>query len=257
MSSSSPRVTDWIVGYTLSEPCEYTTIQNSPSIKLITEFNEKSKSNHITGFSILITGEHNENEVKRKANQQAKRLADIITFKRQKRVTPNLTGLTKKIGTDPDRRTTSKILRSSYHILKDIELDLTNNVIAQMIEKDEEINHRLHHVSLALGAEELQLFVTMFIELFQVIEDDKNKNSIPDYLKYEALRNALSHRELDPNRPRGAMTQVKQWYPPPCDFEFTPTNEFDHNSEKNLRQLKSEANDLKKHVMFYLGNNLL
>ncbi|HEX5975634.1 MAG TPA: hypothetical protein VFY68_00075 [Nitrososphaeraceae archaeon] len=36
MSSSSPRVTDWIVGYTLSEPCGITTKENSPSIELRT-----------------------------------------------------------------------------------------------------------------------------------------------------------------------------------------------------------------------------
>jgi hypothetical protein len=251
-SSSSPhKATDWKIEYTLSEPCGYTTIKNSDSIQLETSFDEKSKTHLITGFSILITAEHDENEVIKKASQQAKRIADIITFKREKRVVCYRTGIMERI--EDDRWKLSKTFTARYHILKDIELDLGDNVIAQMIENDEEINYRLHHASIAIGAEELQLFVTMFTELFQVIEDEKKKNTIPDYRKYEALRNALSHRELDPNRRNGAMAQVKQWFPPPNDFEFTPTNEYDHNSEKNSKQLKSEAYNLKKLVMSYLS----
>jgi hypothetical protein len=132
-------------------------------------------------------------------------------------------------------------------------LDLTDKSIAQRIAKDDDLTLRLHHFATALGAEELQLYAYMFTELFQVIEDDKNKNTIPDYLKYEALRNVLSHRELDPKR---AMKQVSGWFSPPNDFEFTATNEFDHNSEKNLRQLKSEANNLKQHAMSYLNSRI-
>jgi hypothetical protein len=253
MASSSYGVTDWKVGYTLSEPCGYTKIQDSPSIELRTECDVKSRSERITGFAIKVKGEYDKEEVVRKANQQAKRLADIITFKREKRVTYHLTGLMEKIGTDPDRWKTSTMGTASYHILKNIELDLTENTISQIIQNDEEINHRLHHASIAIGAEELQLFVTMFTELFQVIEDEKKKNTIQDYRKYEALRNALSHRELDPNR---AMAQVNHWFLPPNDFKFTTTKEFDYNSEKNLRQLKSEANDLKKYVISYLNTRM-
>jgi hypothetical protein len=249
MASSSPhQATDWKVGYTLSEPCGYTIIKNSDFIQLETSFNEKANTHLITGFSILVPAEHDENEVIKKANQQAKRLADIITFKREKRVVCHRTGIMERI--EDGRWKLSKILTARYHILKDIELDLGDNVIAQMIENDEEISHRLHHASIAVGAEELQLFVTMFTELFQVIQNEKKKNTIPYYRKYEALRNALSHRELAPTR---AMAQVKQWFPPPNDFVFTATNEFDHNSEKNSKQLKSEAYNLRKHVMSYLS----
>jgi hypothetical protein len=89
MSSPSHKVTDWIVEYTLSEPCGYTRIQNSPSIELRTECDVRSKSERIIGFSIRVNSEYNKQEVKKKANQQAKRLTDIITFKREKRVDNN------------------------------------------------------------------------------------------------------------------------------------------------------------------------
>ena len=248
--TSSLGATDWIVKYTLSEPCEFTNIQDSPSIEFKTEFNRKIKPNRITGFTITVIGEQDEEEVLRKANQQAKRLADIMSFKAEKRVIHYWAGLMKKIGTNPDKWTTSRIGTIVYHRLNDIELDLKDNTIAQMIEQDKEINHRLHHASIAMGAEELQLFVTMFTELFQVIEGE---TTLKDYWKYSALRDVISHRELDPKR---AMARVKQLFLPPNDFTFTPTNEFDHNSEKNLRLLKSEANDLKKLAMSYLGTRM-
>lgn len=252
MASSSPhRATDWKVEYTLSEPCGITKLQDSPSIELRTECDVKSKSERIIGFSIKVNGEYDKDEALKKANHQAKRLVDIITFKREKRVTHYLAGLMEKI--EDDSWKTCKIGTAVYHRLKNIELDLTDNAIVQMIEKDKEINNRLHHASIAIGAEELQLFVTMFTELFQVIEDER---TLPGYYKYEALRNALSHRELDPNRPKGAMAEVKRWFPPPNDFEFTPTNEFDHNSEKNQKQLKSEAKNLKNLAMSYLNTRM-
>lgn len=249
--ASSQWLTDWIVDYALSEPCGFTNIQDSPSIQFKTEFDRKTKPNRITGFSIKVTGEQDEEEVLKKADQQAKRLADIMSFKAQKRVIYYWAGLMKKIGTNPDKWTTSRIGTVVYHRLQDIELlDLKDNTIAQMIEHDKEINHRLHHASIAIGAEELQLFVTMFTELFQVIEGE---TTLKDYWKYSALRDVQSHRELDPKR---ALARVKQFYLPPNDFKFTPTNEFDYNSEKNLRQLKSEANDLKKLAMSYLGTRM-
>lgn len=67
--SSSYGVTDWIVGYSLSDPCEYTNIQNSCSIEFKTEFDEKSKSNRITGYSIKVTGEYEEEVLKKRTSK--------------------------------------------------------------------------------------------------------------------------------------------------------------------------------------------
>jgi hypothetical protein len=100
MASSSYGVTEWVVEYILSEPCGYTKIQNSPSIELRSEHDVTSNSERIIGFSIKVTGEYDAKEVLKKANQQAKRLADIITFKREKRVTSHLAGFRKKTGAD-------------------------------------------------------------------------------------------------------------------------------------------------------------
>jgi hypothetical protein len=126
-----------------------------------------------------------------------------------------LTGFSKKIGTRPkDIWKTITTLTAVSHKLKDIELDLTDNAVTQKLVKDEDINHRLHHASIALGAEELQLFVTMFTEFFQVIEGETN---LQDYDKYSALRDVLSHTVLDPNR---AMKWVNHNYRHPDHFEF-------------------------------------
>lgn len=259
---ATSRVTDWMLSYDLSEPCECKDAKNSHSIELRTECHEQSKSERIMGFDIKIYNESKNKEVLKKANQQAKRLTDIITFKREKRVTCHFTGLNKKIRSKP--REKWKLItrkRVVWHNLKSIEVDLTDKAIAQKIAMEKDISHRLHHASIALGAEELRLFPTMFTEFFQVIEIEASKKKLLKkknkllryYLKYEALRNALSHRELDPNR---AIAQVNCYYRNRNKFEFTPTNEFNYNSEKNMRQLESEANNLKKRAMSYLEKNI-
>jgi hypothetical protein len=258
-SSSSPsshNITDWVLTYTLSEPCDCMKITNSASINLITERIVGSKAERIKGFEIKFYDESNEQKIRREADRQAKRLADIIALKSKMRVIYNYAGVSKKIGTNPDKWTVEREYGFPSHMREPIEvLDLTDKSIASRIVKDDDVTHQLHHASIALGAEELQLYAHMFTELFQVIEedDDIKKNAIPNYWKYSALRDALSHRPLDPTR---AMKWVNQHYSPPDNFEFTPTNEFDYNSEKNLRQLKSEANNLKQYAMGYLNRKM-
>jgi hypothetical protein len=265
-SSSSPRpplppsITDWLSEYDLSKPCACTKkIQNSDSIILKIEYDEKydgkRKFNRITGFYVLIIGEPNRDEAIKRANQQAKRLVDLLSFKRGKRV-PYAWKAVQRITETGLVETTGIVGRISTSNLRAIELDLQDKGVKHLIENAEEINHRLHHFSLALGAEELQLFANMFTELFQVIEDANPANRIQDYEKYEALRNAISHRTLNPKKPRAAMAQVKRWYPHPNDFEFTKDNEFDSNSEKNEKQLGTEAFNLKKAVLAYLSTRL-
>jgi hypothetical protein len=260
-SPSSGSPTDWVLTYTLTEPCDCEKITNSPSIEFISctvEGSKGTKAERITGFNIKFYGESDEQKIRREADRQAKRLADIIAFKSKMRVLYNYDGVSKKIATNPDRWLVTKDGVFSYHIRELIQvLDLTDKSIAPRLVKDDDMTHRLHHASIALGAEELRLYAYMFTELFQVIEeDDKNKRSIKDYDKYEALRSAMSHRQLKPNEPKAAMAKVNQYYQAPNNFEFTPTHEFDYNSEKNLSQLKSEANDLKKHVMSYLNTRM-
>jgi hypothetical protein len=258
-SSSTPSgVTDWRVGYTLSEPCAFSNIQNSPTIELNTEFDERAQSDRITGFTIRVNNESSREEVMKNANPQAKRLADIMTFRSGKRFRAIYQGVSRKIiGSNPEEWTVARDLMIRYHHIPNIELDLTDYAIAQMIEKDNDINYRLHHASLGIEAEELQLYPYMFTELFQVIEEEvKNKRTIPDYEKYEALRNAISHRQLNPKRLKGAMAQVKKLYRPPNDFKFTTTNEFDYNSQKNQRQLELEAKTLKQEAMSYLNTRM-
>ena len=42
-----------------------------------------------------------------------------------------------------------------------------------------------------------------------------------------------------------------KWY-----FDFTTNHEFDHDSNKNLEHLKSETDNLKKLVMWYLSKKM-
>jgi hypothetical protein len=92
----------------------------------------------------------------------------------------------------------------------------------------------------------------MFTELFQVIEGETNY--VQDYGKYSALRDALSHRVLDPDR--SAMKWVKHHYPPPYDFVFTPNHEFNYNSDKNSQMLWAEASKLKGIAISYLNTRM-
>jgi hypothetical protein len=262
--SSHRRGTDWKVRYRLSEPCHIKKKQDSPTVELVTDYDEKSKCKRITEFIIRINRESKEKEVLKRANQQAKRLTDIITFKREKRVTYHRIGLMKRIRVRPrERWRIGTETKFGYHNLKSIELDLTDSAIAQKMAKDEDINHRLHHASIAIGAEELQLPVSMFTEFFQVIEENNNNNKkkkkrkLPKYYhKYKALRDAISHRQLKPTEPRAAMQQVNLYYRGRHKFEFTPTHEFNYNSEKNITQLKSEASKLKKRALSYINKKM-
>lgn len=212
-----------------------------------------TKAERITGFNIKFYGESDEQKIRREADQQAKRLADIISFKSKMRVLYNYDGNSKKIGTNPDRWLLTKDGVFSYHIRQLIqELDLTDNAISSRLVNADDVTHRLHHASLALGAEELRLYAYMFTEFFQVVEGEK-KFVGTDYDKYAALRNAISHRELNPTDPNAAMAKVKQYYQAPNNFEFTPTHEFDFNSAKNLQLLETEANKLKEIAVSYLN----
>ncbi len=81
----------------------------------------------------------------------------------------------------------------------------------------------------------------------------KHTNKLPKYYdKYESLHDVLSHRELDPR----AMKWVNHYYRNRRKFEFTTTNEFNFNSEKNMRLLKVEANNLKQRAMKYLNKRM-
>jgi len=78
----------------------------------------KSKcQRNITGFAITVSNESDEAEVLNKARKKAKRLADIISFRREKRVTTFRTGLRKKIESNPDKWTTRKELTGLYSSL--------------------------------------------------------------------------------------------------------------------------------------------
>jgi hypothetical protein len=80
-------------------------ITNSASINLLTERIVGSKAERIKGFEIKFYGESNEQKIRREADRQAKRLADIIALKSKMRVIYNYAGVSKKIGTNPDKWT--------------------------------------------------------------------------------------------------------------------------------------------------------
>ncbi len=241
-SSLSPYgLTDWRVSYNLSERCGVTRFQNSPSIALTTVRDEKSGSEYITGFTITTTGEFEE-EVKRRTNKLAKRLAHIISIKSGKYVTPILDG--HSVRKDPERRPDTerwshvKDLIAVYNIENDIdELDLTDNTIDLILQNDGDINQQLHHASLAIGAEKVRQYENMIREFFQIIEKDKN---IPDYYKWKALRDALSHQKPVSH----AKSEVENYF---CVGHFDFTNdEFDHDSQKNIEHVMLEASNFKK-----------
>jgi hypothetical protein len=66
--ATSHRLTDWLVGYNLSEPCESKNVINSPSIEFTTECHVQSKSERITGFCIKVNRESKKRKVLVKAN---------------------------------------------------------------------------------------------------------------------------------------------------------------------------------------------
>jgi hypothetical protein len=250
MASSSPSPygkTEWKVGYILPEPCDCTEIEGSPSIEFTTKFDKKIKPNSITGFTITVIGEY-EDEILEKANKQAERLAQIMTVKSRGYVSATLDGYRVKTGTNPDRWSVLKKISPLYHIRQTIELDLNNKAIISIIENDEDINLQLYHASLAIEAEENRRFADMYRELFQVIEKEEG---LQDYCKYKSLRAAISHqRKLD-----RAKDHVEKYFGK-GRYDFTANHEFDHNSNKNRENLKKDANDLKTIVMSYLSTKM-
>lgn len=233
MASSLPPSpygkTEWKVEYTLPEPCDCTEIEGSPSIEITTKFDKKIKPNSITGFAITVIGEY-EDEILENANKQAERLAQIITVKSRGYVTATLDGYRVKTGTNPDKWNVLKIRSALYHIRQTIELDLNNKALISIIQNNEDTNLQFHHASLAIGAEESRQFADMYRELFQVIEKEKG---LQDYCKYKSLRDAISHqKKLD-----WAKDDVEKYFGK-GRYDFTPNDEFDHDSHKNRENLK-------------------
>ena len=248
-SSSAPYgVTEWRVGYNLSEPCGYTNIQDCPSIEFRTEFERRITPNRITGFTITVVGEYEE-EVLTRTNKQAKRLAHIMTVRSGNYVTPTLTGYC--VRTDPERRPDTerwqlnRMMIGVYDILQDIELDLNHNTIISILQNDDEFNQQLHHGSLAIGSEEIRQYENMITQFFQVIEKD---TALQDYDKWKGLRDTLSHQE----KLYKAKSEVEKWFGV-GSFDFTANDEFDHDSYKNLERVKLEASNFKRFIMTYLN----
>lgn len=228
--------------YRLSDKIEYTKIQNSSDVELQTTTDQQKRT--ITGFVILLNGAI-ETEVLAEADRRASRVTNILNVESGRFVRHNQIGYMKKTATG---WTTTSSYTASYSVRAHVDIDLSKPKIANLITSEDDINQQCHHASLALRSEELQQYETMTTELFQVIEKE---SSLQDWPKYKALRDALSHQKPV----QRAKSQIERYFEIGY-FDFSQSDEFDHNSPKNMKNLKVEAHTLKGIVMQHLKSKL-
>ena len=221
---------------------EYITIQNSKSIELQTETDPNG--DWIIGFTVFLKGVI-EAEVLTEADRQAKHLADILAVKRGIFVTCHQSGYTKKTASG---WTTTAAFTSSYRIHAHVQIDLRDPKIAALIATESDTTQQLHHYNLALRAEGLGQYEGMITELFKVIEKEK---TIPAWSKYKALRDALSHQKPVPHAKSNIDLNFGLGY-----FDFIVNDEFDHNSPKNMRNLRAEALALQSIITSYVTTKI-
>jgi hypothetical protein len=246
-SSSQSAAKQYEVSYSLPEEFHCEKYENSSSIVFDTEPSDK-KGYKIKGFTITVTAE-NEEEILEKANTQAERLVQIMSFKSLGHVKYSYEGYHQKTSAGT-ARTVRKKFTGVYHIQPMIdELNLkSNQAISSIMQNDEETNMQLYHFRLAIGAEENRQYANMYRELFQVIEKE---TGLQNYQKYKALRHAISHQRPVDRAENAVITHFGAGR-----YNFTPNHEFDHNSKKNREHLKEDAGDLKQAVIKYLSPKL-
>lgn len=248
-SPSASGATEWEVSYSLPEPFDCEKLEDSPSIVFRTESDKQTKPHKITGFTVTVTAQ-NEDEMLELANTQAERLAQIMSVKAPGYVKYAYEGRSPK---NPQASGGTKTVRKDctalYHRRQMIdELNLTSNQkISSIMQNDEDTNIKLYHARLAIEAEENRQYSNMYRELFQVIEKE---TGLQDYKMYKSLRNAISHQKPV----KDAEKDVKNHFPSGW-YEFT-NHEFNHNSKKNREHLKKDAGDLKGIVITELIKKL-
>lgn len=157
---------------------------NGDNIELVFDGTDKEK---LIGFRILVTGPDLQDNIL--AYQKAYRLTNLLTLKtgwfvfhkRPREFASN------KIGQD---------LKSLGHTSINntlVNLDISDNAILSLLDKDSLTNQQLAHFSNGIKAFEGANFGEAVREFYQVIE-----GKTPSHLeKYKFLRHGLSHDQLD------------------------------------------------------------
>jgi hypothetical protein len=243
--SSSSGPIEWEVSYSLPEPFDCEELEDSPSIEFKTKLGNNTKPHTITGFTVSVTAQ-NEDEILEIANTQAERLVQIMTVKSLGHVNYAYQGYSPKNPNASGSKTIRKSVTAVLHTRQMIdELNLNSNQkISSIMQNDEDTNILLYHARLAIEAEENRQYANMYRELFQVIEKE---TGLPCYKKYKSLRAAISHQREVSRAENDVITHFGAGH-----YDFTANHEFDHNSKKNRKNLKIDADNLKKVAIAYL-----
>jgi hypothetical protein len=127
-------ITDWKFTYKLSPKCAYTNLRATEVITFTVE--NDTNGDWVTGFVTSISNSSGV-EATAKAKNIAKKIATVISEKVGNTVSAQYVGSSYKLlGHTPERWMVSRILTTSYHIFKNLDLDITTDDIANMISQD-------------------------------------------------------------------------------------------------------------------------
>jgi len=220
---------------------------NLPQLnKIELEIDSQQEQHKITGFNITINNT-TEDDGANEAMLKARRLTDLLVSTSGTSSRFALSGA-RKINPDGGG-TVSSTFTFMYSILDNANLNISVTRLNDIIDgQDSELNEKLNFIYHATNA----LHSRDYVSAIRFLDLACNEDPQGDLKKFHYLRHALSHNK-DPLKPK-TITKIKTGFGNDY-FVFTIDNKFDFASSKNLRNLKTEAQNFLNRVRDDLSND--
>lgn len=209
------------------------------------DIDSQQKQHKITGFNITInntTKEDGTNE----SLLKARRLTDLLVSTSGTSSRFTFAG-TRKINPDGSG-TVSRTFTIGYSIVDNANLNINETRLNEIIEgQDSELNEKMNFIYHATNA----LHTSDYVSAIRFLDLACNENPQGALEKFHYLRHALSHSK-DPLT-TVTISNIKTGFGNDY-FEFTANNKFNFTSAKNLRNLKTEAQNFLNRVRDDLKN---
>jgi hypothetical protein len=235
--------------FTLSRECRFIQIQPPPDIKLDIRDNDVGTKS-VYGFTIT-TKAPTEDEVENLAYTGAKRFVDILAWYSGGDLSYTFTGSNIRPPVGKTKKVTKEFI-AKYGIDSPEIIDLSQGNFPNLIKTpnltvdDQHLADRLSHINYGLYGARNRVSEIMIKEFYLAIEGIVEAN------KYRPLRNALSHRgKLYDD----TIKELKDNFKDEEAFDL-PNGIFDHSSPKNIRNLETQANQLRNITMNYIRKEL-
>lgn len=236
---------NWEIHFTLSEKidCE----DNLPTINgiEIEICNGKANQKSITGFNIKVENT-TQAIAKEIANKKAQIFTDLLSTTSGTASIPRLDGT--RVEKPTGGHTVSKTFTISYNIRNNADINIPIQRLEDILEnKDSELSQQMKYVNRSTDAIKNRDPASAIKDLFLAC----NQNPQGTLVKYKSLRNALSHDPVYQQDIQNIKRDFGEDY-----FEFTSEDRFDYSSDKNMKNLTTEANSFLRQVRDNIKNRI-